>query len=79
MPMELGDSQIASLSEEQLSSIRENRVGLMLEKWLMEEEESITDSNAEWTEVLLALGEKVVEAIMAECGEEVADLVAVEE
>ena len=45
----------------------------------MEEEESITDSNAEWTEVLLALGEKVVEAIMAECGEEVADLVAVEE
>jgi hypothetical protein len=30
MPMEMGDSQIANLTDEQLNSIRENRVGLML-------------------------------------------------
>jgi hypothetical protein len=30
MPMEMGDSEIANLSEDQLSSIRENRIGLML-------------------------------------------------
>lgn len=36
--MEMGDSQIANLSDDQLNSIRENRVGLMLERWLLEEE-----------------------------------------
>jgi len=51
----MGDSQIANLSDEQLNSIRENRVGLMLEKWLLEEEEQMTNSTLEYTEVLLFL------------------------
>lgn len=44
MPMEMGDSEIANLSDDQLNSIRENRIGLMLEKWLAEEEEKITNA-----------------------------------
>jgi hypothetical protein len=74
MPMEMGDSEIANLSEEQLSSIRENRIGLMLEKWLLEEEERVTNASSEYTEVLLNLGEKVIELLILECSEELEDL-----
>ena len=74
MPMEMGDSQIANLSDDQLNSIRENRVGLMLERWLLEEEEEMTNSNLYFTEVVLGLTEKIYEELMVECNEELVDL-----
>ena len=74
MPMEMGDSQIANLSDEQLNSIRQNRVGLMLEKWLLEEEEFMTNATSEYTEVLLFISEKVIEGLLLQCSDDIADL-----
>lgn len=46
----------------------------MLEKWLLEEEEKITNSGSEYTEVLLNLNEKIVEMLVLEFCEEFEEL-----
>ena len=43
----------------------------MLERWLLQEEEEMTNSNPYYTEVVLCLTEKIYEELMQECNEEV--------
>lgn len=47
----------------------------MLERWLLEEEEEMTNATPEYTEVALCLSEKIYEALLLECTDEIQELI----